>query len=153
MVGWALHLHLVAAIAWIGGAFFMFLLGVSLRKKEDQDAVYPRIGPIYGYFETAALMILLISGYTMIANNGLLAILFSNITNEVIDSLRMKLYIVGVIIVLTVVHMTISMRTLHKVKTPLQKFFSRGSSMGIFLLNLVVLHYACLLYTSPSPRD
>lgn len=145
MVGWALHLHLVAAIAWIGGAFFMFLLGVSLRKKEDQDAVYPRIGPIYGYFETAALMILLISGYTMIANNGLLAILFSNITNEVIDSLRMKLYIVGVIIVLTVVHMTISLRTLHKVKTPLQKFFSRGSSMGIFLLNLVVLHYAMVL--------
>ena len=123
----------------------MFLLGVSLRKKEDQDAVYPRIGPIYGYFETAALTILLISGYTMIANNGLLAILFSNITNEVIDSLRMKLYIVGVIIVLTVVHMTISMRTLHKVKTPLQKFFSRGSSMGIFLLNLVVLHYAMVL--------
>lgn len=123
----------------------MFLLGVSLRKKEDQDAVYPRIGPIYGYFETAALIILLISGYTMIANNGLLAILFSNITNEVIDSLRMKLYIVGVIIVLTVVHMTISMMTLHKVKTPLQKFFSRGSSMGIFLLNLVVLHYAMVL--------
>lgn len=145
MAAWALHLHLVAAIAWIGGAFFMFLLGVSLRKKEDQDAVYPRIGPIYGYFETAALIILLVSGYTMIANNGLLAILFSNITNEVIDSLRMKLYIVGVIILLTVVHMTISMRTLHKEKTTLQKFFSRGSSMGIFLLNLVVLHYAMVL--------
>jgi len=144
-VGWAIHLHLVAAIAWIGGAFFMFLLGVSLRKKEDQDAVYPRIGPIYGYFETAALIVLLITGYTMIANNGLLTILFSNITNEVIDSLRTKLYIVGVIIVLTVVHMTISMMTIYKEKTPLQKFFSRGSSMGIFLLNLVVLHYAMVL--------
>ena len=144
-MGWAIHLHLVAAIAWIGGAFFMFLLGVSLRKKEDQDAVYPRIGPIYGYFETAALIILLITGYTMISNNGLLDILFSNLSNEVIDSLRIKLYIVAVIIVLTVIHMTISMLTLHKEKTPIEKFFSRGSSMGIFLLNLVVLHYAMVL--------
>jgi uncharacterized membrane protein len=114
----------VAAIAWIGGAFFMFLLGVSLRKKEDQDAVYPRIGPIYGYFETAALIILLITGYTMISNNGLLDILFSNLSNEVIDALRIKLYIVAVIVVLTVIHMTISMMTLHKVKTPFQRLLS-----------------------------
>lgn len=144
-MGQAIHLHLVAAIAWIGGAFFMFLLGVSLRKKEDQDAVYPRIGYIYGYFETGALIILLFSGYMMISNNGLLSILFSNITNEVIDALRIKLQIVAVIFVLTVIHMTISMMTLHKVKTPLQKLFSKGSSMGIFLLNLVVLHYAMVL--------
>jgi uncharacterized membrane protein len=144
-VSWALHLHLVAAIAWIGGAFFMFLLGVSLRKKEDQDAVYPRIGPIYGYFETVALIILLITGYLMISSNGLLDILFSNLSNEVIDALRIKLYIVGVIIVFTVIHMTISLMRLNKEKTPLEKFFSRGSSMGIFLLNLVVLHYAMVL--------
>ncbi len=144
-MGWAIHLHLVAAIAWIGGAFFMFLLGVSLRKKEDQDAVYPRIGPIYGYFETVALIILLITGYTMISNNGLLEILFSNLSNEVIDSLRIKLYIVAVIVVLTVIHMTISMMTLHKIKTPFQRLLSKGSSMGIFLLNLVVLHYAMVL--------
>ena len=144
-MGWAIHLHLVAAIAWIGGAFFMFLLGVSLRKKEDQDAVYPRIGPIYGYFETGALIILLFTGYTMINNNGLLDILFSNVTNEVIDALRIKLYLVAIIFVFTVIHMTISMMTLHKVKTPLQKLFSKGSSMGIFLLNLVVLHYAMVI--------
>jgi len=144
-VGWAIHLHLIAAIAWIGGAFFMFLLGVSLTKKEDQDAVYPRIGPIYGYFETVALIILLITGYTMISNNGLLDILFSNLSNEVIDSLRIKLYLVGVIIILTIIHMTISLIRLNKEKTPIEKFFSRGSSMGIFLLNLVVLHYAMVL--------
>ena len=144
-MGWAIHLHLIAAIAWIGGAFFMFLLGVSLTKKEDQDAVYPRIGPIYGYFETVALIILLITGYTMISNNGLLDILFSNLSNEVIDSLRIKLYLVGVIIILTIIHMTISLIRLNKEKTPIEKFFSRGSSMGIFLLNLVVLHYAMVL--------
>ena len=144
-MGWAIHLHLIFAIAWIGGAFFMFLLGVSLRKKEDQEAVYPIIGPIYGYFETVALVFLLITGFTMIYNNWLMDILFSNITNEVMDALRMKLYIVAVIVVLTIIHMTISMTTLHKIKTPIQRLLSKGSSMGIFLLNLVVLHYAMVL--------
>ena len=144
-MGWALHLHLVAAIAWIGGGFLMFVLGITLRDKQDQDAVYPRIGPIYGYYETGALIILLITGTTMIYYNGLLTILFSNITNEVIDALRTKLYVVAVIVVLTIIHMTVSMMTINKVKTPIQKLLSKGSSMGIFLLNLVVLHYAMVL--------
>lgn len=144
-MGWAIHLHLIAAIAWIGGAFFMFLLGITLKNKEDQDAVYPRIGPIYGYFELASLAILIISGYMMIDSNGLLKILFSNITNEVIEALRIKLYMVAIIIFMTAVHMVISLKTIHKEKTFLQKILSRGSSMGIFLLNLVVLHYAMVL--------
>jgi len=144
-MGWALHFHLVAAIAWIGGGFLMFILGITLRNKKDQDAVYPRIGPIYGYYETGALIILLITGITMIYNNGLLAILFSNVTNEAIDALRTKLYVVSVIVVLTIIHMTVSMMTLDKVKTSRQRLLSKGSSMGIFLLNLVVLHYAMVL--------
>ena len=144
-MGWALHFHLVAAIAWIGGGFLMFILGITLRNKKDQDAVYPRIGPIYGYYETGALIILLITGITMIYNNGLLSILFSNVTNEAIDALRTKLYVVSVIVVLTIIHMTVSMMTLDKVKTPRQRLLSKGSSMGIFLLNLVVLHYAMVL--------
>ena len=144
-MGWALHFHLIAAIAWIGGGFLMFVLGITLRNKDDQDAVYPRIGPIYGYYETGALIILLLTGTMMIYNNGLLAILFSNISNEVIDALRTKLYVVAVIVVLTIIHMTVSMMTVHKVKTPMQRLLSKGSSMGIFLLNLVVLHYAMVL--------
>jgi len=144
-MGWALHFHLVAAIAWIGGGFLMFILGITLRDKEDQEAVYPRIGPIYGYYETGALIILLMTGTTMIYYNGLINILFSDINNEVIDALRTKLYVVAVIVVLTIIHMTVSMMTINKVKTPLQKLLSKGSSMGIFLLNLVVLHYAMVL--------
>jgi len=144
-MSWALHFHLVAAIAWIGGGFLMFVLGITLRDKQDQDAVYPRIGPIYGYYETAALIILLLTGITMIYYNGLINILFSNVTNEVIDALRTKLYVVAVIVILTIIHMTVSMMTLNKVKTPIQKILSKGSSMGIFLLNLVVLHYAMVL--------
>ena len=144
-MSWALHFHLVAAIAWIGGGFLMFVLGITLRDKKDQEAVYPRIGPIYGYYETGALIILLLTGTTMIYYNGLLTILFSNVTNEVIDALRTKLYVVAVIVVLTIIHMTVSMMTINKVKTPIQKLLSKGSSMGIFLLNLVVLHYAMVL--------
>ena len=123
----------------------MFILGVSLRDKEGQNEVYPRIGPIYGYFEVVALIILLITGYLMIDQNGLLTILFSDISNEVMDALRMKLYIVAVIIVMTAIHMTISLMTIYKEKTLMQKFLSRGSSMGILLLNLWVLHYAMVL--------
>jgi len=144
-MNWALHFHLIAAIAWIGGGFLMFVLGISLRDKKDQEAVYPRIGPIYGYYETGALLILLVTGTTMIYYNGLLSILFSNVTNELIDALRTKLYVVAVIVLLTIIHMTVSMKTINKVKTPLQKLLSKGSSMGIFLLNLVVLHYAMVL--------
>ena len=144
-MSWALHFHLIAAIAWIGGGFLMFVLGITLRDKDDQEAVYPRIGPLYGYYETAALIILLLTGTTMIYYNGLLDILFSNVTNEVIDALRTKLYVVAVIVVLTIIHMTVSMMTINKVKTPMQKLLSKGSSMGIFLLNLVVLHYAMVL--------
>ena len=144
-MGWALHLHLVAAIAWIGGGFLMFMLGITLRNKQDQDAVYPRIGPIYGYYETGALVILLISGTSMIYYNGLLDILFSNVSNEVVDALRTKLYVVAMIIMLTIIHMTVSMMPIDKIKTPIQKLLSKGSSMGIFLLNLVVLHYAMVL--------
>ncbi len=144
-MGWAIHFHLIAAIAWIGGAFFMFVLGVSLRKKEDQEAVYPRIGPIYGYFETMSLIILVATGITMITNNGLIHLLFSNITNEVLDALRIKLSLVAVITVMTVIHMWISLKTLNTTKTPMQRFFSKASSMGIFIINLVILHYAMVL--------
>ena len=144
-MGWAIHLHIVSAIAWLGGAFFMFLLGVTLRKEEDKEAVYLRIGPIYGYFEIVALVLLLITGYVMISSNGLLDILFSNLSNQTIDALRMKLYIVAIIVVLTIIHTTISMLRIHKKKTRVETLISRGSSMGIFILNLIVLHYAMVL--------
>jgi uncharacterized membrane protein len=145
-MGWALHLHLIAAIAWIGGAFFMFVLGISLRGKENQDAVYPRVGPIYGYYETGALILLLITGTYMIYHYGLdKALLDFSVHNEMIDALRIKLAFVGIIIVLTVIHTVISVITLHKEKTPRQKFLSKVSSMGIFILNLFVLHYAMVI--------
>jgi uncharacterized membrane protein len=144
-MGWAIHLHLVAAIAWIGGSIFMFALGVTMRDKKAQKAVYPHIGPIFGYFEVVALMFLLATGSYMITDYGLVELLFTDYHSEVIDALRTKLWIVLVLLIVTVIHFTIALKTNNKVRTRRQHFISRASSMLIFFLNLFVLHYAMVI--------
>jgi len=124
----------------------MFVLGISLKDKEDQKAVYPRIGPIFGYFEIGALTILLITGTLMIINNGLIYILFDdNVNNAVTSALREKLTIVAIMTVITVIHTTIAFKTNGKERTKLETIISRGASMGIFILNFLVLHYAIII--------
>jgi uncharacterized membrane protein len=144
-MNWILYFHLIAAVAWIGGSIFMFALGISLKDKSKQQLVYPNIGPIFGYFEMVALIFLVSTGIFMIYDNGLLDILFTNINNEVINTLRIKLYIVFIIIVVTIIHFYIALKTNTTQRTKLEHMVSRGSSMLIFILNLVVLHYAILL--------
>ena len=145
-MGWEIHLHLVAAVSWIGGSVFMFVLGISLRGKENQEAVYPRIGPIFGYFEIASLVTLLITGTLMIINNGLINILFdTTVHNMALDALREKLIVVGIMTFITVVHTVIAFRTNGKERTKFEMLVSRGSSMGIFILNFLVLHYAIVI--------
>jgi len=140
-LGLDIHLHLIAAVSWIGG-----FLGISLKDKEDQQAVYPRIGPIFGYFEIGALVVLLITGTLMIINNGLIYILFDDSVNNVVTSaLREKLIIVGVMTVITVIHTVIAFKTNGKERTKLERIVSRASSMGIFILNFLVLHYAIVI--------
>ena len=145
-MGWEIHVHLIAAVSWIGGSVFMFVLGVSLRGKENQEAVYPRIGPIFGYFEIVALMALITTGILMIINNGLIYLLWDDsIHNLVLDSLREKLIIVAIMTLITIVHTIIAFRTNGKERTKLETIVSRGSSMGIFILNFVVLHHAIVI--------
>ena len=146
-MGWEIHLHLIAAVSWIGGSVFMFVLGMSLRGKENQNAVYPRIGPIFGYFEIASLVALLITGTLMIMNNGLITVLFdSSITdNMALNALREKLIVVAIMTVITIVHTFIAFRTNGKERTKLETIISRASSMGIFILNFVVLHHAIVI--------
>ena len=144
-MGWAIHIHLIAAIAWIGGSIFMFALGVSMRDKDAQKAVYPHIGPIFGYFELAALLFLLATGSYMITDYGLIELLFTDYHSPVVDALRTKLWIVLVLLIVTVIHFVIALKTNNKERTPLQHFVSRASSMLIFFLNLFVLHYAMVI--------
>ena len=145
-MGWEIHVHLIAAVSWIGGSVFMFVLGISLKDKEDQQAVYPRVGPIFGYFEIVALMMLITTGILMIINNGLIYILFDdNIHDIALDALREKLIIVAIMTLITIVHTVIAFRTNGKERTKLETIISRGSSMGIFILNFLVLHYAIVI--------
>jgi len=144
-LGWALHIHILAAIAWIGGSIFMFALGISMRDKKAQKSVYPYIGPIFGYFEVVALMFLLATGSYMITDYGLIELLFTDYHSTVVDALRTKLWIVLVLLIVTVIHFVIALKTNNTERTPLQHFISRGSSMLIFFLNLFVLHYAMVI--------
>ena len=144
-MNWLIHFHLFAAIAWIGGSIFMFVLGVTLLDKTKQNEVYPHIGPIFGYFELVSLAVLLTSGLIMISNNGLLDLLLSGDSSLVVELLAKKLLLVAALVVLTVLHITIAFKTNKRQRTALENFFSRGSSLLIFFLNLFVLHYAIVI--------
>ena len=145
-MGWSIHLHLVAAISWIGGSMFMFVLGISLRNKEDQKLVYPRIGPIFGFFEVVVLILLIGTGIWMIFENNMIHVLFNfDAHSQVIDALRDKLFLVVIMTLITIVHTIIAFRTNGKERTKLETIVSRGSSMGIFIMNFIVLHYAIVL--------
>jgi len=142
---WAFHIHLIMAISWIGGSVFMFVLGISLRDKQAQKEVYPHVGPIFGWFEVAALIMLLVTGFIMGVNYHLFDILLHPNGSEISDALVKKVILVSILTVATVVHFIIAYKTNGKERTPMQQFLSRGSSMLIFFLNLFVMHYAIIL--------
>lgn len=144
-MGLFIHIHLIAAIAWIGGSIFMFVLGVTLLDKEKQKQVYPHIGPIFGYFELVSIIILLLTGIVMIVDNGLYNMLLTHDDNIIVQTLRKKLFIVAIIVVATIIHFFIAFRTNAKERTKIQNIISRGSSLLIFFLNLFVLHYAIMI--------
>lgn len=145
-MGWGIHLHLIAAISWIGGSVFMFVLGISLRNKEDQKLVYPRIGPIFGYFEMVVLVVLIATGLWMIFENNMIHVLFNfDAQSVVIDALRQKLLLVFIMTIITIIHLRIAFRTNGKERTRFETLLSRASSLGIFILNFIVLHYAMVL--------
>ena len=135
-MNWTLYIHLIAAASWIGGSIFMFALGITLKDKNKQQLVYPNIGPIFGYFELVTLIVLLSTGVYMIYDNGLLSILFTSIDNDVINTLRTKLYYVFVIVIVTIIHFYIALKTNSTERTKLEHMISRGSSMLIFILNV-----------------
>jgi len=142
---WAFHIHLIMAISWIGGSVFMFILGVTLRDKQAQKEVYPHVGPIFGWFEVVALVMLLTTGFIMGINYHLFEILFHPNGSPISDALLKKVILVSILTIATVVHFIIAYKTNGRERTPLQQFFSRGSSMLIFFLNLFVMHYAIVL--------
>jgi len=142
---WAFHVHLIMAISWIGGSVFMFVLGVSLRDKKAQQEVYPHIGPIFGWFEVAALISLLVTGFILGGYYNLFELLFHPNNTPVSDALQKKAILVTILTIATIIHFVIAYKINGKERTKVQNILSRGSSMLIFILNLFVMHYAIIL--------
>jgi len=137
-----LYVHILSATAWVGGSLLLFALGILLRDKSAQKSVYAHLGPIYGYFETFWLILLWITGLTMFFHFGIDDALRYAPDSDLAVLMGTKLTIVGVLTLLTVIHMFIAFKTHTVDRTPLQNFISRGSSLLIFFLNLVILWYA-----------
>ncbi len=136
-----LYLHLLAATVWIGGSVFLFALGIFLRDKEAQKRVYFHVGPIYGYVETLWLIVLIATGLYMFFYLDLDKVVSEHI-EPLSHLLLIKLLFVVMITIATTVHMVISFKTNGKERTRVQLLLSRGSSMAIFVLNLIILWYA-----------
>jgi len=145
MEGWVFHLHLIAAISWIGGSVFMFALGISLRDKKAQKEVYPHVGPIFGWFEVGALIVLLLTGTLLGMDYSLFEMIFYDSSIPISDAVSKKVTLVLILTVVTIIHFVIAYRTNNKERTKLEHMVSRASSMLIFLLNLFVMHYAIVL--------
>ncbi|HHO42138.1 MAG TPA: hypothetical protein ENN12_02155 [Epsilonproteobacteria bacterium] len=144
-MGFVLHFHILAAIAWIGGSIFMAVIGIFIRDKNDQRAIYPKIGPIFGYYQIVSLVILLVSGYLLALKYGLLQAIWTLDGGELVVALQKKLLIIVCVIILTILHFYIAIKTVTKDRTKKQHIISRGSSLLILLLNLWILHYAIVL--------
>ena len=133
--------HIAAAATWIGGSMLLFVLGITLRDKEAQKVVYFYIGPLYGYFETVVLVILLMTGTYMYIVNGF----HDNpdkFTYELGYYMHIKIALVAVITIATVVHMFVSLKSNGRDKTLKEKILARGTSLLIFFLNFVILWLA-----------
>ncbi len=133
--------HITAAATWIGGSMLLFVLGITLRDKEAQKVVYFYIGPLYGYFESVVLAILLVTGTYMYIVNGF----HDNpekFTYELGYYMHIKIALVAVITMATIVHMFVSLKSNGREKTLKEKILSRTTSMLIFLLNFVILWLA-----------
>ncbi|MBU3939477.1 hypothetical protein KJ942_08190 [bacterium] len=146
MIDVILYLHILAATAWIGGALLLFLLGIFLKGKEAQEQTFEHLGPLYGYFETFWLVVLLSTGGFMFIHFNLIDVLTFDINESKLGYMMShKLFYVGSITVLTAIHMRIALKTHKNERTLVQKIVSRGSSLMIFFLNLGILWFAMQL--------
>lgn len=140
-----LYVHILAACAWIGGSILLFGLGVFIRDKEMQDRIYAAIGPFYGYFESVWLILLIITGFVLAGQYNLFQI--SGDGSDLGTLVRWKIVLVGLLSLATLVHLYIAFATHGKQRSRLELLLSRGGSLSIFLLNLVILAVAMQIRT------
>ncbi|MDT8339509.1 MAG: hypothetical protein RQ763_09930 [Sulfurimonas sp.] len=146
MVDVVLYIHILGATAWIGGSLLLFALGILLKGKEKQAQTYEHLGPIYGYFETFWLVVLLSTGTFLFFHFNLIDVLTLDINESKLGYMMAnKLFYVGAITLFTIVHMRIALKTHKNERTAVQKIVSRASSLLIFIINLIVLWHAMQL--------
>jgi uncharacterized membrane protein len=143
---WILYFHILAACAWIGGSIVLFGLGVFLKDKSTQDAVYGAIGPFYGYFETVWLLILITTGLLLGKQYALFALIGHN-TSPLAEYVTVKIVFVLALTLMTLLHLYIAFSTHQKTRSLRQKLLSRGGSLAIFVLNLAILWVAMNIRT------
>ncbi len=141
-----LYIHILAASSWVGGAMLLFILGVFIKDKDAITVVYKYIGPTYGYFQSVVLVILLVTG-TYLYMQYHFQELWRGSNEILVQHLYTKIYLVGIIVIATIIHMYISFKALNRERTHREKIISRGTSLGIFLLNLFILYYAISIRT------
>lgn len=137
---WILYIHILSACAWIGGSIVLFGLGIFIRDRATQEAVYGAIGPFYGYFETVWLIILISTGFILGDHYQLFSVMHTD--TELGHYVTWKLVLVSLLSIATMVHLYIAFATHKTTRTLVQKFLSRGGSLAIFLLNLAILWVA-----------
>ena len=116
-----------------------------MRDKEAQSQVYYHLGPIYGYFETVWLILLLATGTILFIHFNMWDVLTQDGNSQLAYAMNHKLRYVALITILTVIHMYIALKTHTKDRTKLQHIISRGSSLLIFFANLGILWFAIQL--------
>ncbi len=137
-----LYIHILSATAWIGGSLLLFALGILLRDRCAQKQTYEHLGPIYGYFETFWLLSLWASGTYLYLYHGFNDVFRFSYNSDLSHMMHDKIYMVILLTLFTFIHLYIAFKTHTCSRTKLQHLLSRGSSLAIFVLNLIVLWYA-----------
>lgn len=145
-MAWVLYIHILAACAWVGGSIVLFGLGFFLKDEAAQEEVYGAIGPFYGYFETAWLLILLSTGI-LLGKQYELFPLVGEVNSALAYYMTTKIALVSALSLATILHLYIAVSTHKKTRSLYQKLLSRGGSLAIFVLNLVILWVAMNIRT------
>jgi len=139
------YFHILSATAWIGGSLLLFALGILLRDKAAQRQTYEHLGPIYGWFEVFWLVSLWGTGTLLYMHHGFGDVFKFAYDSELSRMMHDKVYLVTALTLFTVVHLVIAFKTHMLGRQRWQHLLSRGSSLAIFFLNLVILWYAVKL--------
>jgi len=139
----ALYAHILGAMVWVGSSVLLFGLGVAIRDSEKIAQIYGVIGRFYGMFMSLWLGVLLLTGGYFIHELALWQVMIHG--GEAANALWIKIGLVGSVIGLTVLHTLLALKELRVGRSVFEKRISKGASVAIFGLNLVILGYGMLL--------